>query len=388
MKRSTILAAVAALAFTACSDGGGVADPSGPTALFSCGANLRAGAVYTMTNAATGNEILAFDRAPDGTQSPAGTFATGGAGSGSTLSNAQGALVLSGRQPEDGVTRGPNGLLFAVNAGSDQISVFAVENDGLRLVDVEPSGGDMPISIAVHGRLVYVLNNITGNISGFLLDSKGDLTPIPGSSRPVSGGGAAAPAQVAFAPDGERLVVTGKATNVIDTYVVGRGGLVSGPHASPSNGMTPFGFAFDRRGTLVVSEAFGGAANQGALSSYRIGDGRLGTVSASVRDHQSAPCWVVITSDGRLVYTTNTASGTISSYSLGHDGTLTLLESIAGTTNGGPTDAALTKGGRYLYALAPGTGTIGTFEVQANGALASVGTTAVPPRTTSGLAAR
>lgn len=379
MRRSISLAAFAAFAVTACSDGTGVSDPSRSAPLLQRATNLRAGAVYTMTNAAGGNEVLAFDRSPDGSLSPAGAFATGGSGSGSTLANAQGALVLSGQQ----------NLLFAVNAGSDQVSVLAVENDGLRLVDIEPSGGDMPISVAVHGRLVYVLNNASGSISGFTVDGKGDLTPIAGSSRTVTGGAAAAPAQVEFSPDGAILVVTGKATNVIDTYVVGGDGLVAGPRANPSSGATPFGFAFDQHGTLVVSEAFGGAPNQGAVSSYRAdGDVGLTTVSGTVRDNQAAPCWIVITDNGRFVYTTNTASGSISSYLLRRDGTLTLLESVAGTTNGGPTDAALSRGSRYLYALVPGTGAIAAFAVGEDGGLAAIGTTAVPPLSTSGLAAR
>src|SRR5438046_6156120 len=96
----------------------------------------NAGAVYTLTNSPFGNAVAAFDRAADGTLTPAGTYATGGAGTGAGLGS-QGAVVPSndGRQ------------LFAVNAASNSISLFAVGPNGLSLQDVAASGGSRPISI-------------------------------------------------------------------------------------------------------------------------------------------------------------------------------------------------------------------------------------------------
>ncbi len=40
------------------------------------------GAVYTQTNAAAGNAVLAFDRASDGSLTPAGSYPTGDLGTG------------------------------------------------------------------------------------------------------------------------------------------------------------------------------------------------------------------------------------------------------------------------------------------------------------------
>lgn len=380
MSRFFPLAALAALALAACSDSTAVSPPGAVALSRTHVGERRLADVYAMSNAASGNTILTFNRASDGSLSGVGAVATGGAGSGSTLSGAQGALVVSRHLR----------LLFAVNAGSDEISLFAIGHDGdLRLVDVKPSGGNMPVSIAVHRRVVYVLNAASGTVSGFHLDVHSGLTPIPHSSRTVTGGAAAAPAEVQFSPDGEILVVTGKATNVIDTYVVDEDGRLHGPRAHPSNGKTPFGFAFTERGSLVVSEAFGGAAGQGAASSYRLREfGGLQTVSATVHDDQSAPCWIAISEDGHFVYTTNTASGTISSYSLRHDGALSLLASIAGTTGGGPTDLALSRESRFLYALVPNAGAISGFAVGDDGRLRAVGTTTELPLSASGLVAR
>jgi 6-phosphogluconolactonase (cycloisomerase 2 family) len=342
------------------------------------------GAVYVISNAAGGNEVVAYDRSADGSLSPAGAFATGGLGTGAGLGS-QGALILSA-----------NGQwLFAVNAGSDDVSVFAVGPGGLRLTDVEPSGGDLPISLTQFGRLVYVLNaGGSGNIAGFTLSPSGDLAPLPGSIQPLSNGGVGAapgPAQIAFSPDGSTLVVTEKASNQIVTYAVDSAGVASGPTAYLSSGLTPFGFAFSQQGTLVVSEAFGGAADASAASSYRLDGGALTVVTPSAPTTETAACWVAITGNGRYAYTTNAGSGSVSGYAVGPDGSLTLLD--AGGQSGltgagsGPIDAAFSHNSRYLYVVAGGADQIVVFRVGAGGGLTHQGAVGIPA-TALGLAAR
>ena len=221
--------------------------------LTSASAQGSKGAVYTLTNAASGNQVAVFARSHDGTLTPAGTVDTGGLGTGSGLGS-QGALVLAGD------------VLVAVNSGSDSISLLEVEDGMPELLDVESSGGDFPISVTVHRNLVYVLNaGAPENITGFRIHDD-ELVPLPGSTQPLSGSGVA-PAQVSFSPRGDVLVVTEKAVNNIDTYTVGKDGLADGPTVHPSVGETPFGFEFGKRGTLIVSEAFGGAPDASAVSS-------------------------------------------------------------------------------------------------------------------------
>lgn len=325
------------------------------------------GAVYTMTNSANGNRVLVFDRDDSGDLTAAGSFATGGLGSGAGLGN-QSALVLD---------RG-NRWLFAVNAGSNEISVFAIEVDGLSLVDRVPSGGLSPISLAVDGNLLYVLNaggSVGGSdsITGFTIGPDGTLSPLAGSTRPLSAD-STAPAQIGFNLDRSVLVVTEKATSKIDTYVVGADGLTTGPITHDSAGQTPFGFAFGKRDQVFVSEAFGGTPNAAALSSYLVSsDGGLDVISASVGNNQTAACWVVVTNDGRFAYDTNAGSDSVSGFSIDFDGTLTLIPRvarIARTGKGGaPIDMALTNDGRFLYTLNGGNGTIGAFSVTPQGLL-------------------
>jgi 6-phosphogluconolactonase (cycloisomerase 2 family) len=378
----TSLATLMAIGAAACSDSNPILEPGNapPPELSAVSGAGNAGAVYVSTNATAGNEVLVFPRAGDGTLGAPGAFATGGLGTGGGLGN-QGAVVLNHA----------NHRLFVANAGSNEVSVFAVIPGGLELLDRAASGGTLPVSIAVYRRLVYVLNaGGTGNISGFVLDRDDNLQPIAGSTRPLSSSSADA-AQVAFSPDGDLLVVTEKATNVIATYTVGANGLVTGPNAQPSAGATPFGFAFSRRGTLVVSEAFGGGPDASALSSYRAGAGGvLSAISPSVGTTETAACWVVITGNGRFAYTSNTGSGTISGYRLSGAGALTLLDAdgVTATTMAVPIDLALTRNDRFLYSLDSGAGAISAFRVKADGSLAALAGASGLPAGANGLAAR
>ena len=337
--------------------------------------------VYTMSNASSGNRILAFHRAPNGTLTAAGSFATGGLGTGGGLGN-QGGLTLSGNDR----------WLLAVNAGSNDLSLFATDDDGLRLVDKAPSGGTQPVSVTIHRDLVYVLNAGSDNVSGFRLRPHGKLTPLVGSTRPLSGSGTG-PAQVQFRPDGRVLVVTEKATNLIVTYAVDEDGRLGPPQPQASQGATPFGFAFGHRRQLFVSEAFGGAPDSSAMSSYRVSaDGTLHLVSPSVPTHQTAACWVVVTENGRFAYASNTGSGSISGYEIDDDGALTLLNADGRTgdtgTGSAPIDLALSENGRFLFVLNSGTHNIAAFRIRANGQLQPVALTGGLPAGANGLAAR
>ena len=342
--------------------------------------DYRGGRVYTATNAVAGNEIVIYHRAANGSLSPAGRLATNGLGSGGGLGN-QGGLIGS-----------KNGRwLFAVNAGSNEISVFSVRRGNLSLTDKIPSGGTRPVSLTIHGDLLYVLNGGgTNNITGFTIGEWGQLTPIPNSTQLLSAA-ATGPAQIQFTPDGDALVVTEKATNKIDIYAV-EDGVANGPAVRDSNGITPFGFAFDKRGHLIVSEAFGGAPSQAALSSYEVADdtSNIKVISPSVKDNQSAACWVVVTKNGRYAYTTNTASGSVSGYRVAKDGKLTLLgdglTAITGAGSG-PIDAALSKSSQFLYVLNGGIGTVNGYRVEANGSLSPIGNVGGLPPGTNGLIA-
>ena len=352
--------------------------------------NFQAGAVYVLTNQVE-NTVAVFRRGADGTLTSAGEFSTGGAGDpvaqpGDPPTDplaSQGALILA-----EG-----NQFLFAVNAGSNQISVLQITSSGLNLIGVFDSGGVRPISLTVHENLLYVLNEGgTPNITGFTVADDGTLTPLAGSTQPLIGGTGADPAQVNFNPDGTLLTVTEKMGNRLDTYTVDANGLASPPIDNTSSGMTPFGFAFNNPGFLVVSEAFGGTPNASAVSSYSAGDdGVLSVISGSVPDSQTAACWVVIVNNGQLAFVSNTGSGTISSYQVGAgDGALTLINAVA--ADGGPDsalrDMALNNSSRFLYVQAAGGVEVRSFRVEQDGSLTLIDTDAGLPFGAQGIAAK
>ena len=338
------------------------------------------GEVYVLTNQSPNNSVIVFQRAPDGTLTFSGNFLTGGAGTGSGADplGSQGALVLDPSQR----------LLFAVNSGSNELSVFAVTGPSLQFIQNVPSGGTMPVSIAVFGRYVYVLNaGGIPNITGFTINALAShLAPLPGSKRMLAGGSSASPAQVAFSLDGSILMVTEKGTQTIDTYTVDNLGYLSASIPHHSSGATPFGFAFVHGGFVVVSEA-----GPNALSSYEFDEsGGLRVVTGSLLDTQAATCWAVVPNNDGYAYAANAGSASISSYTIAPDGMLSLLDATAGSTASGsaPTDMALSSDSRFLYTRDGGNGTVSGFQIKADGSLAPIGSVGGVPAGSQGIAAR
>lgn len=337
------------------------------------GARAGKAAIFTISNEAEGNRVLAFKVRRDGTLRRGQAFATGGMGSGDSLGS-QGALVLS----HDGR------FLIAVDAGSNELSVFAVHGAQLELRRRVASGGVRPISVTEQCGLVYVVHAASDDVMGFHLDGAGQLSPIEGSHQPLSGT-EAGPAQISLSPDARTLIVTEKQRNVITTYRVDAYGKLSEPMVTPSQGMTPFGFDLTSRGVLVVSEAA-----TGSMSSYALGDEQLAAISSAVPDNQQAPCWVEITADDSIAFTANAGSASISSYDISSSGALTLRDARAGDLGEGatPLDLAFARGGRYLYALDRGNARIAGFEVKHHGELSMLeDTEQALPEFTTGLAA-
>ncbi|HEY1637176.1 MAG TPA: beta-propeller fold lactonase family protein [Rhizomicrobium sp.] len=340
------------------------------------------GHVYVLTNQPTGNAVMVFRRDASGRLTRKGTFASGGngAGAGTDPLQSQNPVVLN----EDG------SLLFAVNAGSNSVTVFRVSGDTLTATSTVSSGGTMPVGLTVRGNLVYVVNaGGVPNISGFKVDEGiGQLRRLAESTQPLPGGASAAPAEVSFVPGESVLLVTEKGTDQIDTFTLDGDGMAQTGMAFPSRKPTPFGFAFAPHQIGIVSDAVMGKPLAAALSSYKIREGRRPkTISAAVPDTQTAACWVAVTEDGAYAYTANTGSNTVSSYSVSVGGNLTLLNAMAAGANV-PTDTALSKGSKFLYVRNGGDGTVEGFAVNSDGSLTTVSITGKLPDGAAGLAAR
>jgi Lactonase, 7-bladed beta-propeller len=335
-------------------------------------------AVFVQTNQADANQIVVYDRATDGTLAQAGTYATGGRGGTQVAAPSdhlasQGSLVYdSGHQ-----------LLFAVNAGSDSLSVFRVDGDVLTLQQVVSSGGGFPSSIAVHDNLLYVLNaGGTGILQGFRIDGH-EVHPIQGSTRALGLGNTdppfflTSPGQVGFTPDGRQLLVTTKgSTSAIDVFAVAPNGRLSAtPVSNGSATPAPFAFTFDPASQRLVS----GEAGSSAVSTYVLGtDGTLSDPH-SLTDGQVALCW--ITRVRGYYYVSNTGSNTVSGYTIGSNGQPSLLtpSGIVAGTEDGPIDST-SAGDQFLYVETGISGTLDELRVNGDGSLTRIGTvTGLPP---------
>jgi 6-phosphogluconolactonase (cycloisomerase 2 family) len=260
-----------------------------------------------------------------------------------------------------------------VNAGSNSVSVFSVRGDDLSLRQVVGSGGAFPVSVAVHGNLVYVLNaEGGGSVEGYAAVF-GRLYPLPGSNRALglsiptdTTQFTHTPGQVAFSPDGSQLVVTTKAsTNAVDVFRVGPFGQLSPtPVVNVEPGALPFAAAFDAAGNLVVADT-----GIGSLATYRLSPNGTITQLDAVASTQAATCWVAPA--GGYFYTSNAGSATVSGYQDGPVGQLALLGQTA--TDPGTVDASASTGGQFLYVQAGGTGSVDEFVVNASGSLTAIG---------------
>jgi DNA-binding beta-propeller fold protein YncE len=329
-------------------------------------------AVFVQTDNPSGNQVAAYLRSGNGTLTPAGTYNTGGLGG-----------ILAGSAVDHTASQGSlafdadNSQLYAVNAGSNTVSVFSVRGDRLSLRQVVRSGGTFPVSVAVHGNLVDVLNAENGgSVQGFLA-IPGHLIPLPYSNRALGLDPTATPqftntpGQVAFSPDGSQLIVTTKANgNDIDVFGVGFFGYLSpAPVVNSEPAQVPFGITFDPAGHLVV-------ANSGpnSLATYKLN--RNGTVTEidAVPTTQAATCWVAPA--GRFLYASNAGSGTVSGFQESGFGQLSLLAQTS--TDPGTVDASASVGGQFLYVQTGGNGVVDEFQVHSNGSLTELGSVTVP----------
>jgi 6-phosphogluconolactonase (cycloisomerase 2 family) len=328
--------------------------------------------VFVQTDDPNGNTVVAYDRGDDGTLSPAGTFATGGLGgvlAGSVVDHlaSQSSLVYDRE----------HALLYAVNAGSNTVSVFAVDGDQLVLREIVPSFGSFPVSIALHDESVYVLNaRGGGSVQGYQVTS-GVLAPIDGSLRPLGLDPNATPeftttpGQVAFTPDGSQLVVTtkGNGSAILVFRVRHHGTLEDTPTVNSEPGTVPFAVTFDERGRLVVSEA-----GTNSVATYDLeGNGTL-----NLRDreatNQTATCWIA--GIGSNFYVSNAGSGSVTQVNEGHHGSLTFVGNTA--TDAGTVDASATPTGDFLYVQAGKAGVVDGFRVNGDGSLTAIGSVTVP----------
>jgi 6-phosphogluconolactonase (cycloisomerase 2 family) len=331
-----------------------------------------AGDVFVQTDNTSGNAIAVYHRNADGTLTAAGQYGTGGLGGvldGSVVDHlaSQGSLTYDAE----------HGLLYAVNAGSSTVTVFAVHGDHLVRHQVIGSGGSFPVSVAARGNVVYVLNaRDGGSVQGFLRVGS-SLIRVPSWHRALGLDATetpeftSTPGQVAFTPDGRQLVVTTKNNgNDIDVFALSPGGAPAAhPVVNADPGAVPFAVSFDAGGHLAVAEA-----GPNSVATFTVGrNGKLSLVNRAATG-QMATCWIA--RDGSLFYASNAGSASVSGYADFGSGTLHALGNT--TAGGGTVDAVASPDGRDLYVQGGAAGTVTEYAVHPGGALTEIGSVTVP----------
>ncbi|MFE2535655.1 lactonase family protein [Streptomyces sp. NPDC059371] len=347
-------------------------------------------AVFVQGNELGGNTIHVFARGDDGTLSASGTYATGGRG-GDQVDAPTDSLASQGSLVYDETS----GTLLAVNAGSGTVTSFRVEGSRLKDRHVVSSGGKFPASIAVHGRVAYVMNaGGRGSVQGFEISGEG-LRPLAGSHRslglenkdiPVF---SSSPGEVAFTPDGRDLVVTTKSANTVEVLPMRRNGLpaVAAPVVNKSAGAVPFAITFDATGKrMLVAEAA-----KSTVTTYKVRhDGTLKVLQRPLPNGQETLCW--LERAGNHSYGGNTGNSTVTGYRMDRHGKLSLTNDVGIATppsakSQGVIDLAVTKDEPFVYVQNAVSGTIDGFRVKADGSLAKITTasTGLSPFGASGM---
>lgn len=350
------------------------------------------GAVYAMTNGdGIGNAIVGFARSDAGLLSYIATTPTGGEGTGRRgvpaldIMNGFDPLMSNHSLIHDAERR----LLFAVNAADGSVSSLAIADDYSLTVVSTVKAGTFPTSLAHYGDLVVVAlsgNPAAGEPTGLVslrVADDGTLSLVDGSATLLSDAEKTKPTDIVFSADGTHVIVTDTMTNLLSVFPVDSDGRLGSAVATTSNGVGPFGTTILGENRLVVTETQGGPTMGGfgraSISIYTIGDdGSLTVVADQVSNTRTAACWVAVTPDGRQAITANTGDGTVSTYAIPEDGSAILESAVAAqqtTTVGrgsGPIDAAISADGAFYYQLWGGLGVVAGYAIGSNGTLAPI----------------
>jgi 6-phosphogluconolactonase (cycloisomerase 2 family) len=326
--------------------------------------------VYTITNDLKTNGVAVYRRGEDGMLTPVSgsPFATGGTG------------LTGGDVEEQGAIRIHGEFVLAVNPGSDTVAVLK-KGKGGKLTPVPgspfPSGGSTPLSLTVHGDLVYVANQAAPfakpktrvpNLTGFRISKEGTLMPIDKAQITFKEGHG--PTQVEFSADGKTLVATsgfqGEKTSRIHAYKVSAdGSLAEGPGspAEPKGASGTIGFSWDPRGQRVFVSAFRGSAV--VVFDVDPKTAALKQLGQPYGDNETAACWTAIAPDGKTLYVANFVSNSISAFDVHMDGKLTLLGTTKRRAGSSPDtkDLEVSRDGRFLYAIGSGQREIAVFRI-------------------------
>ena len=313
------------------------------------------GYVFTMSNAANGNELLQYRINSNGALSLLVSIPTTGLGTGSNLSS-QGSVVLSANKK----------IVFVANAGDHSVSTFSLLPNGtIALIGKYNLQGNRPISISQRNNLVYVLCSAgasgAASIEGFSMANSGVLNPISNSFSALPSN--VNPAQISFVHN-EVLVVSERVTNQLTTFTLDP--TFHTPTATQfitTVAPQPYGFAVNSAGQIFVTEA----SASSSVSSYAVTpSGSISSIS-SLPNAQAGACWAAINSSSTICYSSNASANTISSFTISPSGSLTATQTaIALGPGNSPLEIGISSNDEFLFVLAGTSDKLLPFKISGN----------------------
>lgn len=326
--------------------------------------------LYTQTNE-NFNAVAHLTRSADGSITLKNLVGTGGAGAnpGPDALVSDNSLIIS----DDKST------LFVVNAGSNSVSSFSIDpsTGDLVLIGSAPVDGVLPTSLAYQNNVLYVLLQGSRSVQALSVANKKigasiGTYAIPGLVV------ADTPSSIVLSPNSPYLVVSIKGVQSIVSYLIGSNGSLSAPVANTN--FTGSSFA----GAFKDGYFFNLDPGNKAVQSLSFDKGVLTPNGAEVGGLPGAPCWIAITPNGRFLYTGN-GGGTISLFSIGASGALTLVAASAANDSAAVAgDLWISPEGQFLYAAYYAAKSIQAYSINpTSGALTKVGTAVVIQSTLS-----
>ncbi len=330
--------------------------------------------LYAETNE-TANAVVHMVRNADGTIAIKNRSVTGGMGLNGVKPGTT-ATVPNSLVSQNSVTISTDKTqLFAVNGGDSSVSVFSIDQTSgdLTLKKATKLLGATPSSLAFRNGFLYVMFQGGANqIGAYAVQADGALAQLGLYALPLAN---ATPTQVVVSPDGNYIVVSaGTGSNLAAAYPMNKDGTLGAAVSNTAGINTPFAGAFASP-TVYLSSDIAGKA----LASYSFNNAGNLSLIGSVVSGEAAPCWLVVTPNGKFAYVGNGA-GSISSYAVGSNGALTLLTAraafepgVLAGINSVSGDSWVSADGKFLYADYLGADKIVAYSISADGAITKIG---------------
>jgi 6-phosphogluconolactonase len=262
-----------------------------------------------------------------------------------------------------------NGYVYATIPEPSQIVIYREDPASGVLTPLAGSpfaGGPGVISIAVHPskQFLYTANSGQSDISLYDIASDGTLNEVTPRTSVVG-----TPEFLAMDPAGAYLYVGCYGPSSVQTFSIASSGALSvQPVSTTQIGTPPLGMAVTPGGGFLYITGTSSSIEPGIVQAFSLSSGTLTPVAGSPFNTGRTPEGMAITPNGSYLYIANYQDNTISEFSIGTSGALTILEgSPVGETYQGPLSLQVDNTGSYLYVANKTSGNVAAYSISSPG---------------------